>query len=695
MTVFADPPFDALAAAGDWPAYGRELALAGCGWWFRMDIPRIDGHLRVFLAHQSAGLSPRLRLLQGVVTPLPGAEKLPGTLSTLSALHRVLLLKRDVEGAAVCAGLALAAVWDFGTDLGLSRPWLHRAAEHLGRPGLPVLARAHLLAFAALFRLFLDGDLSGTRELLERQAAAAADADCAELTVYGASLRALAELFAGDGARGEVFLHDARPFTDRVSATSHARVYHELVRGVLLNGLGRPAEALAALEHAAGLLPEDWMPVSMRVQLAGYRLMAAALLRDGAAAARFEGQVRDLAVADRNHFHAAFMHFSLGAAHLRRGRPYRALIHAQTGEGLGRSSGSPVPALLNTVLAGQAFAELNEWEEAETAFQQVDRRGAGMGFFERAVAVERAHRAFLEGRTDRARTCLENAGFRKNDPGAVYSPFRSPRFNRALRDRLRPTDNAWRFDSSCRIKVETLGGFSLTVDGRTVYDRRWGSGRSQQLLKLLVALGGARVPVEGLTDELWPDAAGDQAYANFKTTLARLRKVGAGQGTPPLWILLKYGRVSLSRALVGVDALRFADRVRAYRSAPEPAELPGLVEAYTGPFLPRDNHSAVLARFRVELRNRFVEGVERLVDAVGAGAVRVDLQAHLARAVELAPGAERLHVLRVRALLSAGYRIDALRAYREAEAHFRDAFGVAPGEELGRLGARAGAVPEP
>ncbi len=695
MTGFGVSRLDSLAAAGDWSAYGRELAQAGCGWWFRMDIPRIEGHLRVFLEHQSAGLSPRLRLLEGIVTPLPGAEKLPGILSTLSALHRVLLLKRDLEAAAVCSGLALAAVWDFGTDLALARPWLRKAAEHLARPALPALARAHLLAFSGLFRLFLDGDVPGTRGLLDRQARAAVDADCAELTVYGASVRALAELFAGDGPRGELLLDDARPFLDRASTTSHARVYYELVRGVILNGIGRPEDAVQVLDAAAELLPEAWMPVSMRVQLAGYRLMAAALLRDEAAVARFEERVRALAVADRNHFHAAFMHFSLGAAHFRRDRPYRALVHAQAGEELGRAARSPIPILLNAVLAGQAFAELNEGEEAESAFHRVDEQGAGLVFFRRAVAVERAHRALQGGGTDEARTALEAAGFRGGDPDAVLSPFRSPRFNRALRERLRPSERMWRFDPECRIRVATLGWFAVTVDGDTVYDRRWRSGRSQQLLKLLVALGGTRVPVDGLTDELWPDANGDQAYANFKTTLARLRRVAGGDGGAPRWILLRYGRLSLSRALVGVDALRFLDRARAYRACPEPAALPALIEAYTGPFLPRDDHCAVLGRFRMELRNRFVEGVEQLVAASAAGETRVDLPAYLARAVELAPDAEVLHALRVRALLDDGYRIEALNAYLQAEAHFRNRFGVAPGDALGRLGARAGARPRP
>ncbi len=693
MTIAQDPQFARLAAAQDWAGYGHALARVGCGWWFRMDIPRIEEHLRPFLAHHSAGLSPRLRLLEGTITPLPGAEKLPGVLATLAALHRVLLLKRDADGAAVCVGLALAAVWDFGTDLELARPWLRRADEHLGRRAVPVLARAHLLAFSALFRLFLDGDTAAARDQLDRQARAAVDADCAELTVYGASVRALTELFDGDGPRGELLLDDARPFLDRASPTSHARVYYELVHGVILNGIGRPEDALRVLDAAAELLPEAWMPVSMRVQLAGYRLMAAALLRDEAAVTRFEEQVRALAVADRNHFHAAFMHFSLGAAHFRRARPYRALVHAQAGEQLGLRARSPIPTLLNTVLAGQAFAELNEGEEAETAFGRVDRHGAGLGFFTRAVAVERAHRALQGGGTEEARRALEAAGFRGGDPDTVLSPFRSPRFNRALRERLRPNEGTWRFDPECRIRVETLGGFAVTVDGDTVYDRRWRSGRSQQLLKLLVALGGTRVPVDGLTDELWPDANGDQAYANFKTTLARLRKVAGGDGGAPRWILLRYGRLSLSRALVGVDALRFLDRAKAYRACPDPGALPALLEAYTGPFLPRDDHSAALGRFRMELRNRFVEGVEQLVAAAVAGEVRVDLPAHLARAVELAPDAEVLHALRVRVLLDGGYRIEALNAYLQAEDHFHNRFGVAPGDALGRLGARAGARP--
>lgn len=688
MDNLAALELDRLADEASWGAYARVLAHHGPGWWFRMDIPELDRHLRRLLARQSAGLSPRLRLLEGIVTPLPGAEKLPAVLRTLAALHRVLLAKRDAEGAAVCAGLALAAVWDFGTDFCLAEPWLRRARALLARRGLAALARAHLLAFCGLFELFCRGNAAAACSLLEAQARAAAEADCPELALYGAAVRAMAELFAGEADRAELLHRDASGLLERASPTSHAVVYFDMVGGVLANAAGRPREALEALEAAAARLPEASMPVSMSLQLAGYGLMAAALLPDGDRARRLEDTVRRLALADRNHLHAAFLHFSLGMGYLRGRRPYRALLHGQEGVRAGVASGSPIPAFFGQLLVGQALLEVNETEEARAALESVaERAGAkGLAFFHRAATVELADLALGRGDGERARRLLEVAGFR-TERGGIFSPFRTHEANDRLRQRLDPPRAAtWASGPECPIQVKTLGNFGVSVEARPVYDRHWGSGRTQRLLKVLVAMGGTKVSASELAGELWPDASGDHAYANLKTSLSRLRRLGAVPGEAPLrWIHLKWGRISLSTALVGVDALHFRQSIERLRRTPSPAELCEALERYTGPFLPQDDHCAVIGRFRRELQEAFVWVAQELTASSARGEVAVDLVAHLSRAIALAPDAERLYALKMRALLGAGYRLDALRTYGEAEAYFREAFGVAPGSELRSL----------
>ena len=54
-------------------------------------------------------------------------------------------------------------------------------------------------------------------------------------------------------------------------------------------------------------------------------------------------------------------------------------------------------------------------------------------------------------------------------------------------------------------KVFTLGRFDVEVEGQPLRFGRKAQRRPLELLKLLIALGGASIPVEKVTDSLWPD----------------------------------------------------------------------------------------------------------------------------------------------------------------------------------------------
>ena len=79
------------------------------------------------------------------------------------------------------------------------------------------------------------------------------------------------------------------------------------------------------------------------------------------------------------------------------------------------------------------------------------------------------------------------------------------------------------------------------------------TGKAQQrpldLLKLLVALGGANVDAQQLTAALWPEADGAAAKTSFDSTLFRLRKLLDVENA----LVLSAGKLSLARALVWTD----------------------------------------------------------------------------------------------------------------------------------------------
>ncbi len=104
-----------------------------------------------------------------------------------------------------------------------------------------------------------------------------------------------------------------------------------------------------------------------------------------------------------------------------------------------------------------------------------------------------------------------------------------------------------------RIKIFTLGRFSLLVDNKPVTFAKKGQSRPLELLQALVALGGRSVSKEKIEEYLWPDALGDAASSAFSTTLHRLRKVL----TVPGAIMVRNEMITLNPHLCWVDTWAF------------------------------------------------------------------------------------------------------------------------------------------
>ncbi|HDH12045.1 MAG TPA: hypothetical protein ENG83_07600 [Nitrospirae bacterium] len=75
-----------------------------------------------------------------------------------------------------------------------------------------------------------------------------------------------------------------------------------------------------------------------------------------------------------------------------------------------------------------------------------------------------------------------------------------------------------------RVKIYTLGRFSVVVDDTPVHLSAKGRKKPLWMLKALITLGGREVAEEKIAGALWPDAKGDTAHSAFTTTLSRLRR---------------------------------------------------------------------------------------------------------------------------------------------------------------------------
>lgn len=139
-----------------------------------------------------------------------------------------------------------------------------------------------------------------------------------------------------------------------------------------------------------------------------------------------------------------------------------------------------------------------------------------------------------------------------------------------------------------KIRIYTLGRFSLLVDDKPVLFSRKAKGRPLELLYALLALGGRNISREKLSECLWPDSLGDAAISSLSTTIQRLRKLLGAHAS----IRVQNNTVTLNSKLCWVDIWAF-ERLVSQASSPEQESgyeksslLQKAAALYNGLFLP-------------------------------------------------------------------------------------------------------------
>ena len=168
-------------------------------------------------------------------------------------------------------------------------------------------------------------------------------------------------------------------------------------------------------------------------------------------------------------------------------------------------------------------------------------------------------------------------------------------------------------------RVHALGDFRVLRNDEPMAAAGKAQRRPLELLQVLIAQGGERVPEERVTGALWPRIDGDSAHRSFTSTLHRLRKL-LGEDRA---VVLHEGKLTLDRRYFWVDAWAFEELVAAIEAAlrptlagPDAARVDAwaerLVELYRGPFLASEPEAAWQLERRERLRNRFVRAAAAL-----------------------------------------------------------------------------------
>ncbi|MBK8018460.1 MAG: hypothetical protein IPK20_18185 [Betaproteobacteria bacterium] len=149
------------------------------------------------------------------------------------------------------------------------------------------------------------------------------------------------------------------------------------------------------------------------------------------------------------------------------------------------------------------------------------------------------------------------------------------------------------------IRIVTLGGFQVTVDGKPLAFGRKVPRRTLALLVALIAEGGRQVAEFRLCDLLWPELEGDAAHESYSAALHRLRRLLGGNDS-----ILQAGRtLSLNGARCFVDVWELEAALDAQGS------LQRAIDLYRGPFMPGEDASYAIARRRF-LRTRMARAIQ-------------------------------------------------------------------------------------
>ena len=230
------------------------------------------------------------------------------------------------------------------------------------------------------------------------------------------------------------------------------------------------------------------------------------------------------------------------------------------------------------------------------------------------------------------------------------------------------------------LKVRTLGGFGVEVNGEPL---KLGAKAPRRLLELLqasIALGQG-ASTEKLCAVLWPEAEGDAAEIAFRTALSRLRKL---LGSDEI-LVHKEGRLALNEKRCWVDLWSTERLFDEIDEAPADDHAERLLELYRGAFLETATERAWMLEPRETLRTRFVTAVTRVGERLerhGEPEKALDLYR---RALEQDAVAEGVYRRLMLVHLSLGQTAEALAAYRRCSQMLSVVLGVKPSPQTEAL----------
>ncbi len=231
--------------------------------------------------------------------------------------------------------------------------------------------------------------------------------------------------------------------------------------------------------------------------------------------------------------------------------------------------------------------------------------------------------------------------------------------------------------------VYCLGSFRVYYHDRLIRD--WSGHKSRSLFKLLIIHRDQPTSIERLLDSFWRDSPPDSARRSLYQTIYLLRQT-LRNGDSQASIIQVDGGYQLNPELtIWVDSEAFLRHYRRALEAVKRGDVDQAVEAfqaaeilYEGDFLLEDMYEEWPVTYREQLRNAYLDALDRLSRHYGEVGQDSLCVAYCRKLLELDNVREDIHRRLMRVFARQGQRTLALRQYHRCVEALREELDVEP-----------------
>jgi LuxR family transcriptional regulator, maltose regulon positive regulatory protein len=235
-----------------------------------------------------------------------------------------------------------------------------------------------------------------------------------------------------------------------------------------------------------------------------------------------------------------------------------------------------------------------------------------------------------------------------------------------------PTNDAWPWP----IKIRAFGELLIQIDDEFLVNKGKAQHKLLDLLRVIIALGAQQVSVDEICEWLWPDADGDVAAGNLRTSLHRLRKLLKHDDA----IIVYDNKVSLNERLCWLDTRAFEHLTSERDDELATQHLEKAVRLYRGHLFEKESHAWVLP-MRDRLRMRFQRAVLSLTKVYETNGNADKAETIYHHCLELDSSAEIVYRQLMLHLKARGRHAEALDVYRRCEVALINSLATKPSPE--------------